>query len=162
MSYDLKQFYSDNLPYYYNIGQIMREIKKQHMPYYKTRHFTEDYLTNSVNTIHNIENLEEKLRKIIFNMYDVDRYNRKGIPLYSEKKIKFILEDAEDEKEDEHISLMAKMTSKLGLSKTRDLEIGINHKLLKEDHKLLKEAFIQHFYNPLLEKSKNVSTSETP
>jgi len=86
-------------------------------------------------------------------MYDVNRYNRISIPLYSEKKRKFVLEDAEqDEKE---TSFMAKIAARLGSSKTNDDEITIKYDLLKE-------AFIKHFYIPLLEKSKNGSTSENP
>lgn len=121
MSYELKDFYKDNLPYYHNIGQIANEIRKQHMPNYKTRHFVEDYHTNTVDTIHNIDNLEENIRKIIFNMYDVNRYNRK----------------------------------RFGSSKTNDDEFSV-------EYEFLKEAFIKHFYIPLLEKSKNESTSENP
>lgn len=156
MSYELKEFYRDNLPYYHNIGQIANEIRKQHMSNYKTRHFVEDYHTNTVDTFHDIDNLEEKLRKIIFNMYDVNRYNRISIPLYSEKKRKFVLEDVEQyEKDEKETSFMAKIAARLGSSKTNDDEITIKYDLLKE-------AFIKHFYIPLLEKSKNGSTSENP
>ena len=133
MSYDLKEFYRNNLPYYHNIGQIANEIRKQHMPNYKTRHFVEDYHRNTVDTFHDIDNLEEKLRKIIFNMYDVNRYNRISIPLYSEKKRKFALEDAEQVEEDEkESSFMAKIASRLGSSKTSGDEIAVDYKLLKE------------------------------
>lgn len=153
MSHDLKQFYSDNLPRYYNIKQIANKVRLRHMPYYKTRHFVEDYHTNTVDTIHDISNLEEKLKTIIFNMFDENRLNRISKSLPKENSSTMEVENETVEQSEKTKSFSDKITSSFfKKSSSDDVEMEI-------DLGKLKKAFLEHFYYPL-EKLKNNSISE--
>ena len=150
MAYDLKSFYKDNLPYYYNIRHISNEIYKQHMPYYKAEYFVEDYHSDKVDKIHHIDKLEEKLKKIIFNMFENNhKFKAKSNSKKSKKHVEL---DANENKESN--SFYKRLITKFSAPKKDDSNIKI-------DMELLKIEFIKHFFNPLRDFSGSTNSGMT-
>ena len=114
------------------------------MPYYKVENFVQDYHSNTVNTIHDIKQLEDKLRKIIFNMFDSQNNSRIDLSSYSDKKNRY--EDVELSDDKESNSVYTRLMSKFRSTKREEPNIKID---LDE----LRKEFVKHFYNPLHAKS---------
>jgi hypothetical protein len=130
---DLKKFYNDNLPYYYNVNIISSKIKNAYRPQYKTNNFVEDYHLNSVENIHYIDDLESKVRKIIQNMFEPVVFDDIPEVRKKKKKMKFV----EGEKSESVLSSMfSKKSDNTQVENVIDLE-------------RLKKAFITEFFNPL-------------